>query len=64
MKTVKDIIFVTIGGCWLLSNILASFIFGPIGGMLSNLNWIVVFGILVLIKLKSKKFSNWLNKEL
>lgn len=64
MKTIKDLIFVLSASIWLLSNIICSFVIGPLGGMFSNLICIILFGSLVLIKLKNKNFNNWLNKDL
>lgn len=64
MKTNKDLIFTISVVIWLFLNIL-SFIFFKLDGVaVSNFVCILLFGTMTFIKIRSKKFSNWLENKL
>ena len=64
MKTNKDLIFAISNIIWLFSNIL-SFIFYSLDGVaVSSFVCILLFGTMTFIKIKNKKFGNWLENKL
>jgi uncharacterized protein with PQ loop repeat len=62
--TNKDLIFVISVTIWLLSNILSFIYYNSDGVAVSNFVCILIFGTMTFIKLKNKKFGNWLENKL
>lgn len=62
--TNKDLIFVISVTIWLLSNILSFIYYKSDGVAVSNFVCILIFGTMTFIKLKNKKFGNWLENKL
>ena len=58
----KDIVFWSIVVLWLTGNILEAYYTGEV--FLVNMFGIVFMSLLVLIKMTSKKFNDWLNRPL
>lgn len=64
MKTNKDLIFSISVIIWLFSNILSYIFYNLNGVIVSNLVNILLFGTITFIKIRSKKFNNWLENKL
>lgn len=64
MKTNKDLIFSISVIIWLFSNILSYIFYNLNGVIVSNLVNILLFGTMTFIKIRSKKFNNWLENKL
>lgn len=60
----KDLIFWIVAGTWLIVNILLWILLDSSYCFYSNSLFIITIGVLIIIKAKSKKFENWLNKEI
>lgn len=64
MKTNKDLIFTISVIIWLISNILSFIFYKSDGVAVSNFVCILLFGTMTFIKVRSKKFSNWLENRI
>lgn len=60
IRTNKDLVFWTIWSSWLVSNIITMKVFGDV--TITNLFFILVFTILILVQSYNKKIANWLKK--
>lgn len=58
IRTNKDLVFWTIWTIWLVSNIVTIKVFNDV--TITNLFFILVFTILILVQSCNKKFANWL----
>ena len=58
--TNRDLIFIISAIVWLISNILAYIFYKSDGVTISNFIFIILFGSVTLIKIKNRKFGNWL----
>ena len=64
MKTNKDLIFAISATIWLFSNILSFIFYKSDGVAVSSFVFILIFGTMTFIKIKNKKFGNWLENKL
>ena len=64
MKTNKDLIFAISNIIWLFSNILSFTFYNLDGVAVSSFVFILIFGTMTFIKIKNKKFGNWLENKL
>lgn len=64
MKTNKDLIFTISVMIWLFSNILSFIFYKSEGVAFSNFVCILLFGTMTFIKIRSKKFNNWLENRI
>lgn len=64
MKTNKDLIFTISVMIWLFSNILSFIFYKSDGVAVSNFVCILLFGTMTFIKIRSKKFNNWLESRI
>ena len=64
IKSRKDILFWIICLTWLLINILSYILVGSIGPVLSNICFVFIMVILIILKNSCRKFDQWLNREI
>lgn len=62
IKTRKDAVMYMMASIWLLANILSVVIMGDC--LISNLFFLILFGIIVFIKVRNPKFEKWLKNDL
>lgn len=62
--TIKDLIFTISVIIWLFSNVLSFIFYKSDGIFISNLLCMSLFGIMTIIKMKNKKFGNWLENKI
>ena len=58
----KELILYIIATIWLFSKILSFIFYKSDGVAVSNFVCILIFGTMTFIKIKNKKFGNWLEK--
>ena len=64
MKINKYLIFAISNIIWLFSNILSFTFYNLDGVAVSSFVFILIFGTMTFIKIKNKKFGNWLENKL
>lgn len=64
MNIYKDLVVLVVGLFWLAINIITHFVVGDVGVGVSNMTFVILVGILVLVKIKSNKFNAWLETPL
>lgn len=64
MKTKKDLIFGIVVLIWLSVSTLGAITYGPNDVTVTNTLGVVLFGILLIFKIKNKRFGNWLEEDL
>ena len=63
IRTNKDLVFAITVILWLTSSILCYIVYGDTGVCISNIVCSFLFSIIVLIKLRYRRFSLWLEKK-
>lgn len=65
MKTYRDLFFWSYCILWIINNCIVLFLTDDIRNVnITNLVMIGIFSIITLVKCRSSKFNNWLNKPL
>lgn len=62
LKTYKDVVFVIIASLWLASNIIEYLVWGTT--FWANNFYIVFMCIMILVKIRSERFNNWLDTRI
>jgi len=63
IRTNKDLVFAITVILWLTSSILCYIVYGNVGVYVTHILFTFLFSIILLIKLRHKRFNLWLEKK-
>ncbi len=64
IETKKDVVFWSVCVCWLMSNIVSYILFKDLGIVFSNISFMILMCVMILLKGKNRNFNNWLETPL